>query len=533
MTARAIEDWLTKASERSYQAAFCHLLNAMGYSVIHSTTHGPTEEGKDVIARNSQGTVYAIQLKRGNINVSDWRSIKPEMEELTELPVNHPSVKPGTRHVPLLVTTGYIHENVASRIAGMNRQLAARRFKKLITWTGSELLMSFIEHSGGFLPQPLPDFHRLLGFMIAKGDGPLDKPGFDLLIRSVLPVGRDPRNTNRNTVIRAITASAIIGEYALGAYDRMLNSYAKIEAYVMLFCYIRATAIAHRIPEKDWKPSVELLESTVDGCVGKLMEELRQPHYFGQGDPLTEPVVAPYRNTVLGGVLSAHGIWYKLGGPSEWYADSRDKVVDTVASLSKNSAIPSEAFIPPRFLSSTYLRHNGHVRLGQNMFNELLHIAILRKHKGPGVMPLWGVYVPLEEAILRELGKHQQSVSPEPWEIETSTGHSLLVVAASRLMRRELQSLWHAITNLHFAEFVPDRGYENLLWNNKRGKMVQTVARQPQSWEQLLQEVRTSEKLPHHFKGYEHWIPYYLTVYPQRFSPSIVLALERLMNASD
>jgi hypothetical protein len=87
VTARAIEDWLANATERSYQTAFCHLLNAIGYSVIHSTTHGPAEEGKDIIAKDINGRIIAFQLKRGNINVAEWRKIKSEIDELVELPI--------------------------------------------------------------------------------------------------------------------------------------------------------------------------------------------------------------------------------------------------------------------------------------------------------------------------------------------------------------------------------------------------------------------------------------------------------------
>lgn len=525
MIERAIEDWLTKASERSYQAAFCHLLNAMGYSVIHSTTHGPAEEGKDIIAKDSKGRTHAFQLKRGNINVYGWRAMKAEIEELTELPIRHPSVRSGTKHHPVLVTNGYVNENVSSRIAGMNKRLKQRRFKPLQTWTGSELLMHFVKHTGGFVPQPLTDFHRLLGFMIDTGEGPLDKSEFDLLLRSILPVGADRGQFTKNAAMRAITASTIITEYALTGFDREGNVYARIEAYTMLFCYIRAFALAFHLPETHWRPSVELLEHTLDDCLKKVMQEMDSSDGFGQGNPLTEPFVAPYRNTLVAGLLASHGMWCTLGGSSKWYSDNRDEVIRAVVKLSASADIPSEAFVPPRFLASIFLRHNGKIKVGEGIFNELLQISILRKQDRTNVRPLWGAYLPMEEAILRDLGKKQEAIFPDCWEVETSTAYSLILIAASRLMKQQLQTLWHDITNLHFSEFVPVKAYESLFRNNKEGKMLQKMACRPQSWEKLLQEAITTAKLPYYFKGYEHWIPYYLMVYPHRFTPSLVLAL--------
>jgi len=83
---RATENWLANVSERGYQTAFCHLLNAMGYTVVHSTTHGAAEEGKDIIALDSKGQPVAIQLKRGKISLREWRSMEPQVIELVEQP---------------------------------------------------------------------------------------------------------------------------------------------------------------------------------------------------------------------------------------------------------------------------------------------------------------------------------------------------------------------------------------------------------------------------------------------------------------
>ncbi len=352
--------------------------------------------------------------------------------------------------MPLLVTTGYINENVASRVDGMNKNLVARGFKPLETWVGSELLMRFVGHTGGFLPQPLPDFHRLLGFMIGDGAKPLDKSKFDQLLRSVLPVGEESRNLKGKTAIRSIRASTIITEYALASYDRKANVYAKLEAYVMLFCYMRACAIRHQLAEKHWRPSIDLLESALDDCVCRLMEKVSSANGFGPGDPFTEPIVAPYRNTLLSGILAAHGIWCRLKGSSTWFDDAEQEVVNAVLALSQKISIPSEAFIPAVFLSSVYLRENGHVAVGQDIFNGLLRIAILRKQNKSGTVPLWNAYLPPEEAILRELGKQQDAVFPDRWDTETSTAYPLILVAATRLMRQELASLWNPITHLHF-----------------------------------------------------------------------------------
>ena len=532
MTERAIEDWLAKASERSYQTAFCQLLNAMGYSVVHSTTHGPAEEGKDVIAKDKKGKTYAFQLKRGNVNVSSWRVMKSEIEELVELPIRHPSVNSRMKHFPVLVTNGYINENVASRIDGMNNTWQRKRFRPLTTWAGSELLMHFLKHTKGFLPQPLKDFHRLLSFLTNSGIGPLDKAEFDLLLKSILPISEKQKCIKKNDVKRSITASAIIVEYALVRYDKMKNHFAKIEAYTMLFCYIRAAMVIHRLKEKDCRSTLNIIETAMDSCVESLFEESKLNKGFGQGDPFTEPIIAPYRNTLLAGVMAAHFMWDKLGGPSKWYRNSVNSVNKEVVKLNKNTKIPSEAFIPSGFLTSEFLRNNGHIKKGDKLFVDLLNISVLRKQGKLNVRPLWNPYLENDKAILKDLGKKQDSIFSDSWEYDTYTAWPLVLVATNRLLKQELQSIWSYISSLSFHEFVPTSAYKNLLWDNRKGDMVQRILPQPYSWRKLQQEAKSTASLPYYFKKYEHWLPYYFLVYPHRFTPAPVLALCDIMSGA-
>lgn len=528
---RAIENWLTKAGERSYQTAFCHLLNAMDYAVIHSTTHGPAEEGKDVIARDRRGKVAAFQLKRGNITVPKLRAFRGEINELVELPVRHPSVGLRAKHQPVLVTTGYINENVSSRIDGMNKSWHQRGYNPLTAWAGSELLMKFKEHTGKFLPQPVPEFHRLLGLMISTGKGPLDKAEFDLLLRSILHFSESQNKVRKKEAATAIAAFPIIVEYALAGFDQARNHFAKIEAYTMLFCYMRALALRLRLPEKLWMATVKLVERAVDTFARQLSEETQSLRGFGQGSPFTEPVVAPYRKTLLAGAIAAHGLWCILGGTSDWYNKSKDSVVKNVLSCSQKTLLPAESFVPARFLASEFLRHNGHIGPGDAIFRDLLRHCILRKQDVKGVKPLWGPYLSIEEAIMKDLGERQESLIPERWEHNSYTAYGLILVAASRLLRQDLESLWHPITSLHFNEVVADRAWQMLLWQNKKGTLVEKMVPRPQSWRKLRDEAHNRKKLPRAFTKMIHWLPYYLLVFPHRFNPGPVLALANALGA--
>ena len=523
MTARAIEDWLTNATEVGYQTAFCHLLNGMGYSVIHSTTHGPAEEGKDIIARDIKGKVTAFQLKRGNINVGEWRKIKSEIEELVELPIRHSSVKPGTKHQSVLVTTGFINEHVISRIDGQNNSWGSRGFRRLETWSGSDLLMQFIRHTGAFIPEPVPEFHRLLGMIVKGGGGQLDKSEFDHILRSILPIGEKDHVGSKKEILRKVKASAVIVEFALASFDKAGNDFAKLEAYVLFAFYILALASRYKIQREVFGPTLWIIENAIDSCTKNLWDAEKPPKKFV--DPMTEPVIAPYKNTIVYGALAAQGLWYLLGGRSSWFNEAREDLVKEMNKKRKQLFLASEAFVPAKFLISEFLRQHGQVRNGDKMFEKLLQETIVRKVKGATSRPLWDPYMPTEQAMLRDLGKPYDTFLPQPWPSQSYSGYSLILIATNRLLKQDLKSLWYKITSLIFHEFVPVHEYQILLWRNRTGTMVQKMMPHPQSWAKLREEANSQTQIPRVFAHMEHWLPYFLLVYPHRFSASRVLSL--------
>jgi hypothetical protein len=101
----------------------------------------------------------------------------------------------------------------------------------------------------------------------------------------------------------------------------------------------------------------------------------------------------------------------------------------------------------------------------------------------------------------------------------------MILIAANRLLKQDLQSLWYEITSLIFHEFVPVREYQILLWRNRTGVMVQKMLPRPQSWAKLREEANTQSSISRVFAHMEHWLPYFLLVYPHRFSASKVLSL--------
>ena len=155
MIERAIENWLTKTNERNYQAAFCQVLMHQGHRVLYSSSHGPMEQGKDIITVGPNGEYYAYQTKTDDVGLSEWRSIEGEVHELMELPINYPGVDKSKMHKAYLVTNGTITDPVRVQIADRNEDNLRknRQYAQLEVICKDSLLKSFVDAQGRFVPR--------------------------------------------------------------------------------------------------------------------------------------------------------------------------------------------------------------------------------------------------------------------------------------------------------------------------------------------------------------------------------------------
>ena len=174
MNERLVEDWLTKASERSYQAAFAQALLADGMRVLR-VGHSPHEHGKDVLAIDERGKVHAYQLKDGDLDLRGFERDLGQLTALVETQVEHPAISGQPAHQPWLVVSGRVSLPVEDRIRVQNIGWRKRRYTPLKLMTGTELVAKFVKMASNFWPQTPEDSHRLFNLYLAEGRASLDR----------------------------------------------------------------------------------------------------------------------------------------------------------------------------------------------------------------------------------------------------------------------------------------------------------------------------------------------------------------------
>jgi len=150
---------------------------------------------------------------------------------------------------------------------------------------------------------------------------------------------------------------------------------------------------------------------------------------------------------------------------------------------------------------------------------------VLFRSRKQGSHPLWGVYLNPEEAILRHMGRLDPN-GKEAWENHSHTAWPLVLIAVRRLERQFLRQLWYPITSMQFTETIPDIAWQQVLWRIGKGTSYDHMVLRPTKWSELQEEASQKHRLPHVFAGRLHLLPYFLLVYPHRFTPKLVLSLD-------
>jgi len=116
----AVAGFLDTVTEREFDAPLIALLAARGFTDVHFL-HGAFEFGKDVIAKGPKpldgdtGTgdpaswaehQFAIQSKAGDLGLTEWRAVRPQIDEARLDGLAHPAFDRELPRAAVLVTTG-------------------------------------------------------------------------------------------------------------------------------------------------------------------------------------------------------------------------------------------------------------------------------------------------------------------------------------------------------------------------------------------------------------------------------------------
>ena len=531
MLERVIENWLDKATERSFQQPYCYILSVDGHTIIHSTRHSAMELGKDIITINRHGTPCAFQLKTSNISLAKWRSeVNPQIDDLVYGQINHPSVDNSKHHISYLVTNGNIEEEVSRAIDDRNRGWKDQGLPYCLkTIVRGQILEKATNLGIDLWPSELTDIKTLLEMFLETGQGVLPKEKLASLFESTFPL-KLPDNENEPSKAhceRVIASAAILCAIAISSFSNEKNHVAEIEAWMLYISYVLALAERWELSDTVYRNEFKIATQSIYNSLVNLCDEIKEREYLIEGYPLADSYVYRVRVTWLLGLMSIYALWRASKD------EPKDDVDDFLREFCKGKRIQldlwGEAAILQWLAFLWYFRKINGTKEQDDILDGLIS-AICGLNGPKGRRPLANPYYEAEDILPHILG-----VAEEPL-MDSFRGQSyalegLVHLFVRRNWKQRMKFLWPGVTRLRYQSFEPENFCDFYRWRNKAGKNWTVCPQHTQDWEELRELASESDGacIPPSIKNEPILLLLFLCVYPHRMNAEILRWLDTQM----
>lgn len=524
MIGKLIENWLTKTSERGYMPAFCQLLISQGYKLLYVSPHGPDEAGKDIIAKDKDGKIYAFQLKDGDINLNLFRQYKGELEELLKHPIIHPSVHVKSKFKSILVVNGRIQDPVRTRIIQLNQVNWNNSASTKLDYIQKEQLVAdFSEHYGDFFPGEPKDFKDFLEFYISDGKDFLSKEKFtSLLAKHFLIQGK----ATNNKISSLLSSSLILTNYALTPWISSKNYVVQIEVWVSLLAYMYAQIERYELKPSYWEQSVTIVKQFIDSLFNELLDEVTKRNHLIEGDWPSDGIVYPARVTIILGYLCGYALYKRLQN-SQLEGQAEEKILNLNVKYDQKMKFWGEVFTPHLFNYFWFnlLKNRSTEAVGR--LSSVLN-GLTNPKKAPEPYGFPSPYFDYETTI-RMVNKLMPEDINEHFVGQSYTMWSIVQTFTRRNYRDIVYGLWPQISRTQYLEIIPENKWEYLTWKVGKGNLIEKFPKQTQSWRELVEDAQLDDynSLPKVLVNDPAFALLFLLVFPQRLTPTIIKLLDK------
>jgi len=529
---RVIDDWLTKTTERAFQAPFCQMLVARGETVVHSSRHCAMELGKDVISIASTGRVHAYQLKTakgGRLSLGMWRNgLQQQSFDLVASAVRHPSIQAGRHHRSFFVVNGTLNEEVTEDIERMNQGWAQQGLHdyRLETIVGGQLAKMATDLQTSFWPEELSDVNLLLELYLDLGGGQLPKNKFSTLLEATAKLNESTcKRISKAQCHRLMASSGVLCALALSRFTKEENRLAEIEAWTIHLAIVFGLAQRRNLGKAVWGPSVNLASIFILGLLEQLANEVTESHNLIVGHPVSDRFVREIRVTHLVSLMSILWLWRRSDGIEI------DEFDESLRNFSVNHArhvtLWGEASASQLLAIFWGLRSmDPRMNPDNLLLSQIDRISAVNGQNGSG--RLFSPYYGPEDVCERLIGLVDEDL-PESFRHRSHSIESFLALTVRENLRQSVSMRWSAISHLMFAEFETEKAWQIFRWRNRNnGQLVLRMPQERQSWNELRRMYCGTDMttIPKVLRKHPIQTLLFLICYPHRLKPSWVVWLD-------
>ena len=534
MLERVVENWLDKATERSFQQPFCYMLSAEGHTIIHSTRHPAMELGNDIITIASDGTPCAYQLKTGNISLRKWRDeVGSQTDDLVCGQINHPSVDTSKYHRSYFVTNGRIEEEVSRAIDDRNRAWESQNqsYRRLETIVRGELFEKAKRLGIDLWPSELTDVKTLLEMFLESGQGVLPKEKLASLFESIFQLDGEAELSEAYCK-RVMASAGLLCAIAISNFSNENNHVAEIETWMMYISYVFAFVEKRELSDNIYKGELEIATQSLYNSLANLCDEIKEREEFIEGDFLADPYIYRVRITWLLGLVGIYALWRRRDEVP------KNEVDDFLREFCKEKRCQlelwGEAAIPQFLAFFWYFRKidatpEPDFRILYSLISSICKI----NHPNTEVF-LANPYYEAEETLPHLLAPVLGSIEDPLEDVFTGKSYALeglVHLFVRRNWKQAMKFLWADVTRLDFVSFEPANFCEFYRWRSEEGTNKIVHPKHTQEWEELKALSCKSEGdcIPPTIKSDPILLLLFLCVYPHRMNAEIMRWLDTQM----
>ncbi len=530
MLTKLVENWLNSSTEREFELPFRQLLIDEGKCILHASTHGQLELGKDIYALAQDGALEAYQLKTGPVTQGEWSRIRSQVTQLVEVPVEHPRVGVRLPDRAVVVSNGAFSDSVIEEISRLNVVSSERGYARLDLVSGDELLQRLSLAQSTVIPMEPASLRQFLTFWTQDGRRLVDKAALAQTLDGLLRLRDAP--VSSADAKRRITGSVLMSAYALHPFSEARNHVAVSDGWTLVAAYVLAAAARWALDADHWRPSFSLVLDAALDALASLADEVKSRERYHEGSPEFEGEgFYQFRTTMVAGRLASLSLVKSILNGSF----SSSEVLDAFLSTQEEHLlIWGEGAIPDLTLLALYSFLSGNqlrtTKLAGSMLDALATANAPRQIAGIA-NPYWDcehVWRLRHDGVGLDPGEESESFSGSSYTLRC------VVLLAARLgVREPLDKLWRAITHVAHEEFLPDEPWMEFLWKADSGELRQRRFRKTESWSRLCEEARSDgRQLPHPLADAPWFLPLFLCAYPHRLRWTMLSALLARMHAA-
>lgn len=377
MKERLIENWLINASEQMYQIPFVQILIQKGFTVLHISSHGVGEHGKDIIALDKNNQPICFQLKKGDINMAEWRKISSEIDDMIMTSIKHPAVNPKQIHVSFIVSSGMISDDVRLLIDAKNTKNESIGLGKLEVITRKEIVKDFSMLHSDFFPEEPNDIKDLLFFYTFDGRSNIPESKWAKFLERILLTNNNDKKMSVSKARQLILSASVLCFYALNNLEHEKNHISLIKAWTIFLSYVFLLLEKMKYNINDFNDILKIYEEKILSAFSLLKDEVLSNDDYMVGSSFGDGAGQLYstRITLVLGFLAAYELIQKESNSN--YIEDR-KIVDRILGSYKNEEFIflGEAMSSLIFIIVIYLFNFGEkelsIKIAKDFFNHIV-----------------------------------------------------------------------------------------------------------------------------------------------------------------